>query len=289
MKLLVAQRDEAGLRPLVDRIVVTRLGRGVDGSGRLATDAIDRTLEAVRELHDLARAHGGGLVAVGTSALRDAENGPAFLEPAAKLLGCEVEIIGGRREAELSFRGALCGLRLDPATVTVVDVGGGSTELVRLGRAGRLERESLDIGCVRLTERHGIEAPARAEAIEAMEADIDSILARSAVRPLPPLVANSGTATALAAIAGAVVPYDPARIHGATLQLDWLDGLVTRLASETLAQRTDTPGLDRERADIIVAGAAILSRVCRSASATALTISDHGVRHGLALEIIENF
>jgi exopolyphosphatase/guanosine-5'-triphosphate,3'-diphosphate pyrophosphatase len=258
----------------------------VDASGRLDDAAIERTVAVLADYAAEARAHAARIAAVGTSALRDATNAERFLSAAHAALGCAVEVIGGAREAELSFAGALAGLDIDAAGVTVVDIGGGSTELVHRDARGALVTESLDIGAVRLHERHHVSVPARASELAAVRADAMRALASSRVPPQAPLVAVAGTATTLAAIEGAVDPYDSARIHGSALTHAQIERQCARLAALSLEERTRIPGLAAARADVIVVGALILGCVCERAQADRAVVSDGGVRIGLTLEML---
>jgi exopolyphosphatase/guanosine-5'-triphosphate,3'-diphosphate pyrophosphatase len=271
---------------VLERATITRLGRGVDASGRLDEAAIERTLAVLADYAAEARAHSARIAAVGTSALRDAANAERFLSAAHATLGCTVEVIAGAREAELSFAGALAGLGVDGAGVTVVDIGGGSTELVRRGADGTLITDSLDIGAVRLHERHRVSIPARASELAAVRDDAMRALAASRVQPRAPLVAVAGTATTLAAIEGVVDPYDSTRIHGSALSRDQIERQGARLAALSLEERTRIPGLAAARADVIVVGALILDCVCAQAHADHVVISDGGVRIGLTLEML---
>ena len=201
-------------------------------------------------------------------------------------LGCAVEVIAGAREAELSFAGALAGLGLDATAVTVVDIGGGSTELVRRAADGALVTDSLDIGAVRLHERHHVSVPARASELAAVRADAMRALSAARVPPRAPLVAVAGTATTLAAIEGAVEPYDSTRIHGSVLSRDQIERQCARLAALSLARARADPGPGPARADVIVVGALILGCVCERAQADRVVVSDGGVRIGLTLEML---
>jgi exopolyphosphatase/guanosine-5'-triphosphate,3'-diphosphate pyrophosphatase len=271
---------------VLERATITRLGRGVDASGRLDDAAIERTLAVLADYAAEARAHSARIAAVGTSALRDAANAERFLTAAHATLGCAVEVIAGAREAELSFAGALAGLGVDASGVTVVDIGGGSTELVRRGAGGTLITDSLEIGAVRLHERHRVSIPARASELAAVRTDVMHALSASRVQPRAPLIAVAGTATTLAAIEGAVDPYDSTRIHGSALTRDQIERQCARLAALSLEERTWIPGLAAARADVIVVGALILDCVCAQAQADHVVISDGGVRIGLTLEML---
>ncbi len=268
---------------LEDRATITRLGKGVDRSRRLDDAAVERTLAVLTEYAALARSHRARIQAVGTSALRDAVNGADFLARAQAILGVPLEVISGGDEAELTFLGATHGLGLGAAALCVVDVGGGSTEIVRAQGQCVLQATSLDVGAVRLHERHGLTAPATAAQLEALDADVTRALAGSQVTPCAPLIAIAGTATTLAAIAFAVQPYDPKRIHGARLATEQLEALASRLAAMTLAERCALPGLAAGRADVIVAGARVLLGVVHAAQAREIIVSNGGVRMGLAV------
>ena len=284
--MLVARAHAGRLERIADYARIARLGQGIDASGTLAPEAIERTLAVLREYRALATSHGAHVVAVGTSALRDAGDAARFLEPAAAVLGAPVEVISGLREAALTFRGGLEGLTLDDRAIVLVDIGGGSTEIVTGTRAQLTASASLDIGSVRLFERCSDGDPPSPRAIAAMRAAVDRALAQGAP-PLPPdaqLVAIAGTATTIAAIALGIDDADPARVRGATISLDQTREIADRLATMTTAERRAIAGMDPGRADVIVAGALLLVRIAEHTGAPHLTISDGGVRVGLALE-----
>lgn len=284
--LTIARVDEHGsLEILEQRALITRLGRGVDAEGRLDKERIHRALEALGELRTAADRHGADVVAVGTSALRDARNAKDFLQPAARVLGAPVEVISGEREAALTFAGALHGLpELPGKRACVVDIGGGSTEIV-CGSHGKLDASvSLNIGSVRLHERHGLQAPTDMRSLQILEAEIADALQQSPVQPRPPLVAIAGTATTLAALHLEMEPYDPARIHGMRLSRRQLRSLRDRLAPMSIERRCALPGLEPGRADVIVTGATLLCGIVEHAGAEETFISDGGVRIGLLLE-----
>jgi exopolyphosphatase/guanosine-5'-triphosphate,3'-diphosphate pyrophosphatase len=288
--LVIAAASAAGPRPLLERATITRMGEGVDQTRRLAPAAVARNLECLRAYADDLRAHGSPrLDVVGTSALRDAEGSSAFLDEAERILGVRPRVIAGDEEARLTFRGALSGLGLS-GKLLVFDVGGGSTELV-VGDAGGAAppdcRVSLDIGSVRLCERHVQSDPPAAREIAAIEADIQRALAAAgpltrvhAHEPLT-LVGVAGTVTTLKALDLGLAPYDPARVHGSVLTLSTVESLCAKLASLPFAERARLPGLQPKRADVIVAGALIVRDLLRRAGAAQAVVSDRGVRFGL--------
>lgn len=283
----VVEQGAGAERVVSDASRITRLGAGVDASGVLAAAAIERTLDALTELAANAREQGATLVhGVGTSALRDAANRDVFVERARAIVD-RFDVIDGAREAELTFRGALFGLAERAGAVTVVDIGGGSTEIVR-GANGVVEQSaSLDVGSVRLTERHGLGAEApRAEQLRAMRADIEAAMRAHVIDP--PLVMVAGTATNVAAVAlgrdlarGALVP------HGEVLDAAELRHAVARLLAASSEERRAMIGVERGRHDVIVAGALILEHVLARSRATEAMIGGGGVRFGLALALLD--
>ena len=284
--LLVAERVDGKLRAVVERAEITRLGKGVDKSGALDGDAIERTLAVLARYGEEARALGVERAgAVGTQALREAKNGGEFLQRARAALGFAVEVIGGEREAELSWGAVAASFPLAPGrTRAVVDIGGGSTE-IDFGGA-RLERAiSLPIGSVRLTERLLHHDPPSDDERAALAAAVDDALARAPSPEADELVGVAGTVTTLCAISLGLVDYDGARVHGARLARDEVERIVDRLGQTPLADRRRTPGLDPARADVIYAGGVILARLLARARAESLTVSDRGIRWGLAEEL----
>ena len=284
LMLLTGLRPDGSVAVELDRVAITRLGQGVAQTRALAPEAVKRTLNALSEFAEIARERGAAIVAAGTSALREVTDPATFLQAAERVLGAPVEVISGAREAELAFRGAIVGLKLPARQFTVVDVGGGSSEIAR-GRRGKiLETASLNLGAVRLAERYALSAPAGAGQLEKLARDIERVLEQCRVTPVKPLVAIGGTATTLAAIAGEVEPYDPARIHGKRLTIDEIDNLLSRLARMSLQERYKIRGLEKARADVIVSGALILRHIAGRAQAREVIVSNGGIRFALAQE-----
>lgn len=284
--LLIADATPAGLVPLLERATITRLGQGVDRTRELAPEARERTLACLRDYAaDLARFGVTEVSAVGTSALRDARGGAELVAEAQRILGVAPSVIGGDREAELTFRGALSGLDVK-GPVTVFDVGGGSTEVVT-GDAERVITSAVshDIGSVRLFERHVTTDPPSTAELEKVREDVDRTLAISAVPPPGTLVGVAGTVTTLAAIALELDDYDPSRVHGQKLDLATVRALGSRLASLPLAERKKIVGLEPARADVIVVGAVLVERVMHVTRSDTLVVSDRGVRWGLLEEL----
>jgi exopolyphosphatase/guanosine-5'-triphosphate,3'-diphosphate pyrophosphatase len=289
--LLIAEPGPNGLVPLLERATITRLGEGVDRTRKLAPAARERTLRCAEEYaRDIERFGVTRAAAVGTSALRDAEGGQEFTSELARVLGFTPQVIAGEREAALTFRGALSGLTL-AGPVAVFDVGGGSTEIVQgeVRADGAFSRDavSLDIGSVRLFERHVTGDPPRADELARVRADIEGALA-TAPKPdgAATLVGVAGTVTTLASIALELDVYDSARVHGARLTRATVSALAASLARLPLADRRALTGLDPRRADVIVVGAAIVDAVMAWRAQDELVVSDRGVRFGLAEELL---
>ncbi|WP_437691298.1 Ppx/GppA phosphatase family protein [Sorangium sp. So ce176] len=291
--LLVAERRGGELVALAERATITRLGQGVDAARALAPEAVERTLACLARYGEEIRSLGVERVdAVGTSAMRDAAGGEAFIARARDLIGVAPRVISGPEEAELTYAGALTGLNLPARGPRIVfDVGGGSTEIIVGDAGGTVERAvSLDVGSVRLTERHiRADPPAEAE-LEAVRADARAALATVPAGPLsgaPTLVGVAGTVTTLAALVRDVAPYDGARVHGAQVAGAEVVAITSRLAALPLAARRQLPALEPARADVIVAGSVLIEEILAWASRAAgapvdLIASDRGVRWGLA-------
>jgi exopolyphosphatase/guanosine-5'-triphosphate,3'-diphosphate pyrophosphatase len=288
--LLVARVGADGkIEALAERAEITRLGRGIGGDGALGAEGIARTLQALRSYAEIARGHGAKIAAIGTEALRRAPNAAAFLEPAAEILGAPIEVIDGAREAALTFRAVAAAFPDALAgELVVIDIGGGSTEIViASGGAVRFE-VSLPLGSVRFTERFIRHDPPQAGEIAAITETIDRAIAAV---PFPPagatLVGVAGTVTSLAAMAEALASYDPLRVHGYRLSRAALAGQIARLAGATQAERERMVGLDPRRADVILAGALILDRLVAATGAPEVRVSDRGIRWGLLHELAE--
>lgn len=296
--LLVAERQGDVIVPILERATITRLGQGVDASRSLAPEAVRRTLDCLARYAEEIRAAGVKHVAIaGTSAMRDAQGGEAFRAEAKTLLGVEPQVISGREEAELTFAGALTGLGLS-GPVTVVDVGGGSTEIVTGDASTGIDRAvSLDVGSVRLTERHVRTDPLTPNEIQAVRQDVRRALDGSGMVPTRTVVGVAGTVTTLVAYALDVVPYDSERVHGARLLGGRIDEAVQALAAMPLAQRRTLGSVQPERADVIVAGGLIVAEVLAWArdrlelasgeTDVEFVASDRGVRWGLAKRLFD--
>jgi exopolyphosphatase / guanosine-5'-triphosphate,3'-diphosphate pyrophosphatase len=283
--LLVAERTASGFRPVAERGVITRLGKGVDASHRLAADAMARTLEAVGRFADEARSMGAvGLAISATSATRDADNGHEFLTAARARPGVDVEVLSGEEEAQLSYRAVSndFGPEAGARELVAIDIGGGSTEFI-FGRGPKVRfHTSINIGSVRLTERCIRADPPSDEDFARLHAELGPALARVPAPEAGALVVGvAGTVTTLYAVANAIAPYDAARVHGGWLSRQALAQTRARLASVPLGERRGFPGLQPERADVIIAGAVLLEHALDHLHVHGTRVSDHGLRWGL--------
>jgi exopolyphosphatase/guanosine-5'-triphosphate,3'-diphosphate pyrophosphatase len=286
--MLVAERDDSGaVRTLADFARITRLGRGVDATGKLDPDAAAQTLAAIVEFAQKARdLRAKKIVGVATAALRDAGDGAEFIAKVKAQAGLDLEIITGDTEAQLSYLAVTKGLPLDPAAkLLIVDIGGGSTELI-CAEPGALDRKldvvSLQIGSVRLTERFVHHDPPSAREAMDLRLAVNEALQRLEWDFAPDLMVGiAGTVTTVCAIVLGMKVYDPKIVHGHRLSQDDVIATIAKLGAMPLVQRQQLPGLEPGRADVIFAGAAILERIMCRFHMDEVVVSDQGVRWGL--------
>jgi exopolyphosphatase/guanosine-5'-triphosphate,3'-diphosphate pyrophosphatase len=299
IRLLVADADPATgeLTDLDRRMTIVRLGQGVDRTGRLAPEALERTFAACREYAAVIEKHGAERIRfVATSASRDAENRDEFVAGVLAILGVEPEVITGEQEAEFSFTGATRELagRTDLAKpFLVVDIGGGSTEFVVGDDRVRAAR-SVDVGCVRMTERHLVDDgtvvdPATEERIAAIRADVEAALdlAEETVplREARTLVGLAGSVTSVSAIAQDLPEYDSAAIHHSRVPYERVREITGRLLGSTHAERAEIPSLHPGRVDVIGSGALVLQAVMERIGAEEVVVSEHDILDGIAWSI----
>lgn len=298
IRLLIAEPTGRDLRELHREMRIVRLGQGVDATGAFAPDALDRTRAALLDYAALLRRYDVGRVRmVATSAARDVANRDAFFAMTAEVLGAVVpgavaEVITGAEEAEASFRGAVDELDVADAPFVVVDLGGGSTELV-LGQTGVTASFSAAIGCVRLTERClGSDPPAAGEVANAREVvrrQLDEALCAVPVQRARSWVGVAGTMTTLSALAQRLEVYDPAAIHLSQVGSDELLAICAELIGMTRKQRAALGPMHEGRADVIAGGAIVVAELAtvlrERAGIEALTVSEHDILDGIALSI----
>lgn len=278
----------------VERLMrITRLGQGVDGNRELALTAIERTVavldeyRSVMDAHDVARAR-----MAATSAVRDARNGHVFLDAASKAIGIEAELLSGEEEGRLAYAGATAGLPPGIGDDVVLDIGGGSTELIT--RSGsEIRAVSLDLGCVRLTERHLTHDPPLAEELAAAEDTIDSGLDRAVeavpglgrLRPESRLIGLAGTVSTLAMLDQGIGEYAWDRVHHSVLTVTAVERWIGILAGEPAAARATRPGMVPGREDVIVGGALVLRAVMRRFAFRSALVSETDILDGLVASL----
>ncbi|HYL82327.1 MAG TPA: Ppx/GppA phosphatase family protein [Candidatus Acidoferrum sp.] len=295
IRLLVGEADGAGgYLPVFADQEITRLGEGLLPGGQLQAEPMRRSLSVLRRFRELAASQGAiAMAAVGTSALREAVNRQVFLDLAWREAGFCVRVVSGEEEARLTLRGVLAALGIPSEHLLMLDIGGGSTEL--LLAHGREIRAvvSTNLGVVRLTEAHLKHDPPLAEELGAIRAVVSGRIASLRTRELPArtpgeiLVGTAGTVTTLAAIDLSLDPYDSARVTGHCLSRERIADLLENLARLPLQERRRVPGLEPGRADVIVAGTIVCLGVMDGLGFADLTVSDGGLREGILLDFLE--
>jgi exopolyphosphatase/guanosine-5'-triphosphate,3'-diphosphate pyrophosphatase len=289
-RLLVAEERPGGFRPLDRRMKITRLGQGVDSTGRLSQEALRRTLTTIADYMAACGEYGVGAVRVtGTSAVRDARNRDVFFDGITQLTGRPPELLSGEQEARATFLGTAADLAGGPKFV--VDIGGGSTELiVGDGEPDRLV--SLDIGCVRMFEKHLYSDPPSHEELESMRTEVRSALegakAELDVSAGTQLIGVAGTVTQLATLKAGVPVYDPDVTHHAVMSHGDVRLLARRLESLPYDRRSRIKGLEPGRVDVIVAGAEILIAVMEVFDFAEVLVSEKDILDGLVIQLLES-
>lgn len=290
-RLLIAEVADGRVNELARLTRVTRLGEGVDRSGRLADDAIERVCAACegyrREIERLAAER---TVAVLTSAVRDAANGEQFRELLRERFGFDARTLSGEQEARLTYVGATSGRDPGPDPLLVIDIGGGSTELV-VGAGGEVEfHASTQLGSVRFTERYLHTDPPSAEELAACLREVRAEFERAVpgeLRGRPrAAIAVAGTPTSFAAIDQRLVPYDRAKVHGYRLSRERCGQILQRLAGLPLAERREVSGLHPDRAPTILAGGAVLVEALELFGLDSVEVSESDILDGAALEAV---
>ncbi|HET7902430.1 MAG TPA: Ppx/GppA phosphatase family protein [Candidatus Nanopelagicales bacterium] len=292
IRLLVADVADGALVDLDRRMEIVRLGEGVDATGRLSDGALERTFAACERYAVVVRDLGAARVRfVATSASRDAANRDAFVAGVLARIGVEPEVITGDEEAALSFTGATRGLVGGEPPYLVVDIGGGSTEFV-LGTSTPVAARSVDVGCVRMTERHVRHDPPSRDEVDAIVQDVDTAISRAAEAvPLDQartLVGLAGSVTTAAALALGLPAYDSSIIHGSHISA----ADVARVSDELLALDHDARGalgpMHPGRVDVISAGVLVLRRVLERTGLPEVLVSEHDILDGIAWALAEN-
>jgi exopolyphosphatase/guanosine-5'-triphosphate,3'-diphosphate pyrophosphatase len=286
---------------VIDREMrITRLGEGVDATGVLSPAAVDRTVAVLQAYSDTMNSHDvGARRVVATSAVRDATNADEFLEAATAIVGVRTEILSGEEEGRLSFAGATARLpkrALGTGPVLVVDIGGGSTELV-VGRSVAGDSPpvvcSLDLGCVRVTEKFFRHDPPLPQELAEARQIVEKLVAE-AMSTLPELAADNllvglaGTVSTLSCLEHSITAYDRARVHHSVLERESVERWLHVLASETAAVRLERPGMVRGREDVIVGGALVLAVVMAAFGFSICLVSEDDILDGMAADLLRS-
>jgi exopolyphosphatase/guanosine-5'-triphosphate,3'-diphosphate pyrophosphatase len=287
-RLFVADVEDGGISVLERQSRVTRLGRGVDLSGQLAAEAIEAACGAIADYVEICREKGAErIAAIATSAVRDASNGDAFVAELRERFALSARVLDGEEEARLTYRGATA--ERPPSVPTlVIDIGGGSTEMI-VGTGEEIAfHASLQAGVVRHTERHIAGDPPTAVELEELAGDVRALIAGAIANEdgarAAAGIAVAGTPTSLSAVELELEPYAPARVHGHVLSLETIQRLLSRFASAPLAERAAIPGLHPDRAPTIIAGCVILIEAMRAFGLDRIEASEHDILYGMALE-----
>jgi exopolyphosphatase/guanosine-5'-triphosphate,3'-diphosphate pyrophosphatase len=292
--LIAELKNDGSFDVLDDLAEITRLGQGVHQTGRISPEGEERSLKVLqRYLERCKRLNVEEIIAVGTSALRDARNSAEVRARFKEQLGLDVRVISGDEEAVYSFLAVQKGLPLNRRELLVVDVGGGSTEFIRGNAAGVVEAISINVGSVRLTEQFLHSDPVQTEECEKMVVAIEKELARLPDQWLKDgsiltLVGIAGTFTTLSAVEKKLVCYTHGEVHGSRLTLSEVRRKVALFQGKTITERKAIPGLEPKRADVILAGACLIERIMTLFHSERVIVSDQGVRYGLLHECLKH-
>jgi len=283
----IAEKDASGnWKVLDDRAELTRLGEGLQATGVLKPEAMERTVEALKKFVELAKSHNvEQIVAVGTMALRVAKNAPEFIEKVKEVCGLIIEVIDGKEEARLSYLAVKSGLGLAHGKLVIFDVGGGSTEFI-FGKDDTIEKRfSINLGAIRITEQYLKSDPVKEEELQQALKEIETELSElKNQKEVHALVGMGGTVTNLAAVKHEMITYNPDLIQGTVLNRAEIERQMALFRSKTIEERKQIPGLQPKRADVILAGAAIVLSIMTILSVDSFTVSDRGIRHGLMVD-----
>lgn len=280
------KKADGSLETVLDKNDIARLGEGLRETGLISPEALERNALSVAAFAEKAKELGAVPEIVGTMALRTAKNAADFASRVKELTGLDVRIIPGEEEARLSYLAVLSGLPLAGGELVTFDTGGGSTEFV-YGRGTEMVRKfSVPLGAVRITEEFFADDPVRPGSVDAAVKEIRSSLTGGGVLGSPEaIVGMGGTVTSLASVKFKMETYDPDVVQGSVLTLAELKDMAAMFASMTLEERKGVTGLQPKRADVILAGTCIVCAILELLGASSFTVSDRGLRHGLAYEL----
>jgi len=279
-------RADGAWKTIVDRSEITRLGEGLDKSGKLEPEPMARTVDAIAGMAEEAGQAGVvDIAAVGTAGMRIASNSAELVEALQSRCGVTVEVIPGEEEARLAYRAAVAGLGIEGGSLAVFDTGGGSSQFTFGDGKSVDEQFSVDVGAVRLTEKFGLDGPVSEDVVSQATAYIAESFSRLDGRPVPDaLVGLGGATTNLAAVKHELETYDADVVQGTVLDKDEVWRQIELYRTRTADERREIAGLQPKRAEVILAGACVIATVMGKLGRDSLTVSDRGLRHGLLAE-----
>lgn len=295
LRLLIAEFSSDGkYRKVKSERHITRLGEGISSTGSLKETAMDRTLAVLKRFAKICSEYPlDGIFAVATSAVREASNGPDFINKVKSEAGLDVVVISGDEEARLTMLGISSGLDLKGNDFLLMDIGGGSTEFIFASEGDIISKVSTDIGVVRFTEQHLKSDPPQSEEIEKLEIAISERLNKLSVlnsvnkNMNVRLAGTAGTVTTLAAIDQKMTIYDPRKINGYKISREGIKDIRTLLLSMTMKKRMELPGIEEGREDLIAAGVVLVDKVMEIFGFNEILVSDSGLREGLVIDIFK--
>lgn len=286
IKFFVTEVVDGEVKTLIDTNNISRLGEGLQNSGKISEEAMERNIKALSEfLEQSKKLKADSIVAVGTMCLRSASNAADFIKRVKEELGLEIQVIDGKEEARLSYLAVLSTLDNLDRDVVVFDTGGGSTEFIFGKGKELLDRISLNIGAVQPTEKFLLSDPIKPEELKNMLAYISEFFQKHNLSGAADyLIGIGGTVTTMGAVKHKMTVYDPTIIQGSPLSLAEVERQLVLYSGKTVEERKKIPGLQPKRADVIVAGAGIVKTIMETFDLTSFTISDRGLRHGLLFD-----
>jgi len=293
IRLLIAQIENGEIVKSFKTLQITRIGENVDHTGMISTAAMDRTIKALKQFMMIIEEEGlSSVPIIATSAVRDAKNKADFLEQVKIEVNANIQIISGEREAELGFLGVQKGFKQSFGDVIVVDIGGGSTELIIGSQTGIHHLISLNMGAVRMTEKYLYSVPVSIGEIDTLISALDSMLKPTVHKikqyKIDRMIGIGGTATTLAAVAQNMAVYDPSKIHNFYLEHEKVMEILKLFIGKSLEERKQIPGLQPKRADVITAGTVILNIIMTLLEVQGLWISEYDNLEGLVFEQVNN-
>jgi len=292
MRLLLCEYDKRHFGHKEKHLIVTRLGQGLSGSGVISQEAIDRNIKALKIFKEKAERYDAQeIVAIATSAVRDAENREEFLNRAKQHTGIDIKVITGETEADLGITGVTSDLSAEAEDILVIDIGGGSTELVLGNAHGIRYATSINAGTVRMTEKFITSHPIKENEIEKLNSNLKQLF-KEPIRQLKSMniektIAIGGTATTIAAIYHSLCIYDSSIVHNTVIDFDYLQNLLEQLKNMSVEQRYEVKGLQKERADVIPAGMIIMIYIMKNIGVASFEASENDNLEGAVMKLIQ--